>query len=172
MRGAHRLAAEKARVERLIWLARHDVELGAGCEVHRTVRVVGRVSIGDRCRLRQDVFIRGPEVYLGDGVFLNDGVYVNHHVTLEDGVSVGQFTRFVTGTHDIGPTTHRAGATRTLPIRVGVGAWIGASVTVLPGVTIGAGAIVASGAVVTRDVLPDILVAGVPATARKQLSSE
>ena len=43
-------------------------------------------------------------------------------------------------------------------------AWIGAGVIILPGVTIGANAIVAAGAVVTKNVEPDTIVGGVPAS--------
>lgn len=46
---------------------------------------------------------------------------------------------------------------------IGRRVWLGASVTVVPGVHIGDGAIVGAGAVVTRDVPPDMIVAGVPA---------
>jgi maltose O-acetyltransferase len=146
------------------------VTIGPGCEIHSSVRIDGPVQLGEHCRLRQDVYIRGPRVQLGNWVFLNDGVYVNHDVYLADHVSVGQFTRFITGTHAIGPHEHRAGATRTEPIHVGLGTWIGASVTVLPGVTIGAGVIVASGALVLDDVEDDCLVAGVPAVVKKTLA--
>ena len=41
--------------------------------------------------------------------------------------------------------------------------WIGAGVIILPNITIGERAIVGAGAVVTRDVLPDTTVVGVPA---------
>ena len=47
--------------------------------------------------------------------------------------------------------------------------WLGAQVTILPGVSIGARSIVAAGSVVTKDVAPDIVVAGVPARYLKSL---
>jgi acetyltransferase-like isoleucine patch superfamily enzyme len=46
--------------------------------------------------------------------------------------------------------------------------WIGANSTILPGVTIGSGSIVAAGSVVTKDVPPNVIVAGVPARVIKE----
>lgn len=54
-------------------------------------------------------------------------------------------------------------------IVVGDDAWIGASVTILPGVRIGEGAIVGAGSVVTKDVPPGQIVAGVPARVIRSL---
>jgi acetyltransferase-like isoleucine patch superfamily enzyme/Flp pilus assembly protein TadD len=48
--------------------------------------------------------------------------------------------------------------------------WIGANCTILDGVTIGRGAVVAAGAVVTKDVPEYTVVAGVPATVKKNRS--
>jgi acetyltransferase-like isoleucine patch superfamily enzyme len=50
--------------------------------------------------------------------------------------------------------------------------WIGADVTLAMGIRIGTGAIVASGSVVTRDVPPYAIVAGNPATIKKQRFAE
>ena len=50
--------------------------------------------------------------------------------------------------------------------------WIGANATVLPGVTIGDGAIVAAGAVVAKDVLPGVIVGGVPAKILKKVEAD
>jgi acetyltransferase-like isoleucine patch superfamily enzyme len=47
--------------------------------------------------------------------------------------------------------------------------WIGAGAVITDGVRIGKGAVVAAGAVVTKDVPPHTLVAGVPASAMKQI---
>jgi len=149
---------------------RRGLTVGAGSAVHPSVVVEnGDVVVGAKTRLQRGVFIRGPRVRIGNRVFCNDGVYVNHHVTIEDQVSIGQFTRLITGGHELGPEGHRAGATTTEPIVIGRGAWLGASVTILPGVTVGAGCVIAAGAVVTKDCEPNGLYAGVPAVRKRSL---
>lgn len=50
-----------------------------------------------------------------------------------------------------------------LVTKVGDDVWIGANALVLSGVVIGRGAIIAAGAIVTKDVPPNVIVAGVPA---------
>ncbi len=47
--------------------------------------------------------------------------------------------------------------------------WIGAGVTILKGVTIGKNAVVAAGSVVTKNVAPNTVVAGVPASFKKEI---
>jgi maltose O-acetyltransferase len=77
---------------------------------------------------------------------------------------------FITAKHQIGEATQRAGAMRGASIVVGDGAWVGANATILPGVSVGRGAVVAAGAVVSRDVPPNVIVAGVPAKIKIELS--
>lgn len=48
-------------------------------------------------------------------------------------------------------------------VTIGNNVWIGDKATILSGVTIGDGAIIAANSVVTKDVLPNTIVAGVPA---------
>lgn len=128
------------------------------------------IEIGDRTRILRGAEILGP-VKIGARVFLNRDCYVRPQVTIEDGVSVGPFVRFVSDSHEIGPAEHRAGAGLTRPIRVGEGAWIGANVVVLGGVQIGRGAIVAAGAIVTADVPENTVVAGVPARVLRTIEN-
>jgi len=111
---------------------------------------------------------------VGRGCFVNRNCYfdLESPVFLGDQVTIGHGTTLVTTHHEMGPSWKRAGATIGRSIAVHDGAWLGANVTVLPGVTIGAGAVVAAGALVTRDVLPNSLVAGVPARKLRTLPAE
>jgi len=55
------------------------------------------------------------------------------------------------------------------PVHIGDNVWLGDHSMVLKGVTIGENSVVAAGAVVTRDVPPNVVVAGSPATVVKEL---
>ena len=56
-----------------------------------------------------------------------------------------------------------------LPITIGNNVWIGGHSTILPGVTIGDGSVVAAGSVVIKDVPPQTLVGGNPASIIKTI---
>lgn len=105
----------------------------------------------------------GKNLTLGSGVFINMGCRFQDAggITIGDGALVGHGTTIATLDHAIDPA--RRADMVPAPVVVGRNAWLGASVTVVPGVTIGDGAIVGAGAVVTRDVPANTIVAGVPA---------
>jgi maltose O-acetyltransferase len=90
-------------------------------------------------------------------------------ISIGDKVSLGHGVLVLTGTHEIGPPSHRAGRLVTEPVSIGDGAWLGSRCVIFPGVKIGAGAVVAAGAVVTEDVPANTVVAGVPAQIVKSL---
>lgn len=52
---------------------------------------------------------------------------------------------------------------RTGEVVIGKNVMVGANSTILPGICIGDGAVIAAGALVCKDVLPGVMVAGVPA---------
>lgn len=56
---------------------------------------------------------------------------------------------------------------KSQPIKIGNNVWIGMNTTILKGVSIGDGAVIGAGSVVNRDVMPNTLVAGVPARLKK-----
>lgn len=60
---------------------------------------------------------------------------------------------------------------RTAPVVVKDNVWIGMNAIVLKGVTIGENAVVAAGSVVSKDVPPNVVVAGNPAVIVKQLAT-
>ncbi|MCX6368456.1 MAG: acyltransferase [Armatimonadetes bacterium] len=70
-------------------------------------------------------------------------------ITIGNHVGVGHDVLFLT--QDL---------SKTAPIVVGDGAWIGARCTILPGVTIGAGAVIGANMVIESDVPPHTLLMG------------
>ncbi len=93
---------------------------------------------------------------------IHSGCFVPEFTILEDGCWIGPC---VVITNAKFPQAKR---TKELlsGVRVGMGAKIGANVTLLPGVNIGAGALVGAGSVVTKDVPALTVVVGNPATIR------
>jgi len=80
---------------------------------------------------------------------------------ISQGVSIiGSNHSFIPGI----PIIDQPSRTDKLGLTIEDDVWIGANSTILPGVTIGEGSIVAAGSVVTRDVPPNVIVAGVPAS--------
>jgi len=64
---------------------------------------------------------------------------------------------------------HSVGVSK--PVLLGPNVWVCAGVMILKGVTIGANSVVAAGSIVTRDVLPNSIAAGNPATVVKTLQA-
>lgn len=85
---------------------------------------------------------------VGRGAIVNTGTVLEHDVEIADFAHVASHAALGGGA------------------RVGSGAMVGMGAVVLPGRTVGERSIVGAGAVVTRDVAPDIVVAGVPARRR------
>ncbi len=67
---------------------------------------------------------------------------------------------------------HDWSTTKSAPIKVSRGAWIGARAIILKGVTIGEGAVIGAGSVVSSDVPAWTIVAGNPAKVIRALTEE
>lgn len=115
----------------------------------------------------------GP-VSVGARAFINRGCLINHSgsVTIGDDVALGPGCALITASHETGPASRRAADGTTAPVTVGVGAWLGARVTVMPGVTIGPGAVIGAGSLVLADVPPNTVYAGAPAKFVRDLSAD
>jgi len=90
-------------------------------------------------------------------------------ITIGDNVLIGPGARLYTPNHPLDVDLRREGWEIGLPITIEDDAWLGGSVTICPGVTIGARSVVGAGSVVTKDVPPDVVVAGNPARVVKEL---
>ncbi|OUJ67844.1 DapH/DapD/GlmU-related protein [Hymenobacter crusticola] len=118
-----------------------------------------------------------PPFYTNFGQFISLGknVFINHAcsfldiggITIEDNVMIGPRVNLTSENHPLDPRDRTTVLLQ--PIVIKRNAWIGASATILPGVTVGENAVVAAGAVVSRDVLPNTVVAGIPAKVVKTL---
>jgi acetyltransferase-like isoleucine patch superfamily enzyme len=113
---------------------------------------VGDVVIGDHTRVGLHNTIIGP-------------VTIGSHVNLAQGITVTALN------HNFDNPQLRIDeqGVSTQPVTIGDDVWIGANAVILPGVTIGSHTVIAAGAVVTKDIPPQSLAAGVPATIRKKL---
>lgn len=114
----------------------------------------------------------GQNITIGKNVFINSCCCFQDQGGIEigDNVLIGQQVVIATLNHDSAPTKRKNMLPK--PVRIGNDVWIGAHASILPGVTIGNGAIVASGAVVTKNVLPNTIVGGVPAKIIKVIGDK
>ena len=135
------------------------VEIGEGTKIWHFVHVLGGTTIGRDCVLGQNV-MAGPDVTIGDRCKIQNNVALYKGVTLEDGVFCGPSCVF---TNVLTPRAEVERKDEFGPTRVGRGATIGANATIVCGHNLGEYCMVAAGAVVTKDVPDYALVAGVPA---------
>jgi maltose O-acetyltransferase len=133
-------------------LRRAGADIGKGTSIWGDLRISGDGDFWSRLRV-------GERCIINVGLTLELGA----SITVEDEVSLGHEVMILTTTHNLGPAEHRAGPSRSEPVRICRGAWIGSRAMILPGVTVGPGAVVAAGAIVNRDVEPNTIVAGTPA---------
>ena len=106
----------------------------------------------------------GDEIRVGRTVFVNQNCtfYDLGGLDIADDVMIGPNVSIITASHPLEPSQRRA-ATIGKPIVIERNVWIAAGATIVGGLTIGENSVVAAGSVVTRDVPPNMLVAGNPA---------
>lgn len=135
----------------------YGCELGDDVKVGPFVEIQKGVKIGNRCKISSHSF-------LCEGVILEDDVFIGHNVTFTN-------DRFPRATNGNGQLQTREDW-NCIPTVVKRGASIGSGATLLCGITIGENALVGAGSVVTRDVPPDIVVAGNPARAIRSIPAK
>ncbi len=111
----------------------------------------------------------------GKHIQIGKNVFINHACTfldlggiiIEDDVLIGPKVSIITENHPVNPSMRKMLDVKSVIIQRN--AWIGANATILPGVTIGENSVVAAGSVVTKDVLANTVVAGIPAKFIKSI---
>lgn len=142
----------------------HDVVVAIGSPAARR-RVVALLDHSDVSfpSLVHPAATLGPGVVLAAGAVVAPGarlstnIAVGRHVHIDQNVTVGHDS--VLGDFSrLNPQACVSGS-----VRIGSGALVGASATILQGLAVGDDALVGAGAVVTRDVAASSIVKGVPA---------
>jgi acetyltransferase-like isoleucine patch superfamily enzyme len=125
-----------------------DVKIGTFVEIQKGSR------IGNRCKISSHSF-------LCEGVTLEENVFIGHGVMFTNDL-------FPRATNDAGELQGEADW-KCIPTLVKRGASIGSGATLLCGITIGENALIGAGSVVTKDVPPNVIVAGNPARVMKTI---
>ena len=131
------------------------------------------ISISDKVALDRGVILLStgdrqsePRISIGASTYINRHTMFDASESISIGANcmIGPFC-YITD-HDHGMQLGVPVNEQPLigsPVVIEDDVWMGAHVTVLKGVTIHRGAVIGAGAVVTKDVLADAIVAGVPA---------
>lgn len=151
----------------------------------------GQVKVGEKSCIRGCLEIQrecgkieiGKNCYIGDHsrIWAADNIKIGNNVLIAHNVNI-----FDNDTHPIDYLERRDDAENIIfrgirknyqslhssPVEIGHDTWIGCNSIILKGVKIGKGTIVAAGSVVTKDVPPNVIVAGNPAKIVKKLSQE
>ncbi len=141
-----------------------DVKLGQNVRLSKFINLYG-CSIGHDTRIRASVEVQ-KNAHIGNNCKISSHTFICEGVIIEDDVFVGHGVMFINDTY---PRATANGAPQTEqdwavePTVVKKGASIGSNATILCNITIGENAIVGAGSVVTKDVPPNVIVAGNPA---------
>lgn len=150
------------------------------------IQGVGRIVLGDRVTFggKPDIVFGNraggvPEVIVGNHVFIghccclavSSSLRIGNDCLLAGGVHISDYDG-----HPVDAARRRADEPTPVehvrPVTIGNDVWIGNHAMILKGVRIGDRSIVGAFAVVTRDVPPDVVVAGNPARVVKHLNEQ
>jgi len=142
-----------------------DVKLGKDVKIYNFVNLYG-CEIGDETRIGAFVEIQ-KNARIGKRCKIQSHTFICEGVTIEDEVMVSHGVMFINDRDPwaVNPDSSlQSEADWTcIPTLIKKRAAIGSNATIMCGVTIGEGALVGAGAVVTKDVAPNMIVAGNPA---------
>lgn len=129
----------------------------------------GLILIGKNTEILEGVIIQtyGGFIQIGENCSINPYtvIYGHGNVIIGNNALIAAHCVIIPGNHvfnDLNKPINQQGMNNE-GIIIEDDVWLGAGVKVLDGVTIGKGSIVAAGAVVTKNVLPNTIVGGVPA---------
>lgn len=151
-----------------------DVKLGKGVRLSKFINLYG-CAIGDETKIGAFVEIQKNAV-VGRRCKISSHTFVCEGVTIEDNVFIGHGVTFINDSYPRATTGEGELQSeqdwRVEATLIKRGASIGSGATILSKLVIGENAIVGAGSVVTRDVPPNVIVAGNPAKLIRVLTPE
>jgi acetyltransferase-like isoleucine patch superfamily enzyme len=151
-----------------------DVKLGKGVRLSKFINLYG-CEIGDETKIGAFVEIQ-KNAKVGRRCKISSHTFVCEGVVIEDNVFIGHSVTFINDSYPRATTpegelqTESDWHVETTVIKQG--ASIGSGATLLSKVVVGENAIVGAGSVVTRDVPPNVIVAGNPAKVLRSIAPE
>lgn len=161
-----------SRLKEALWVIVRAVFFLNPCPWPSALRVVLLRTFG--ARVGQGVVIRSRvniwlpwRLEIGDHVWLGEEVFILNlaPVTIKSNVCISQRAFLCTGSHDYRKVEFPL---ITKPILVHSGSWIAAQTFIGPGVEIGKNSVVSAGSVVLKDVAPNVVVQGNPASVVRE----
>lgn len=151
-----------------------DVKLGKGVRLSKFINLYG-CEIGEETKIGAFVEIQ-KNATVGRRCKISSHTFVCEGVNIEDNVFVGHGVTFINDSYPRA-TTPEGGLQTEADWRVEAtlvkrGASIGSGATILSKVVIGENSIVGAGSVVSRDVPPNVIVAGNPARILRSIPSQ
>lgn len=113
----------------------------------------------------------GKQIRVGKRFFANFNLTIldEARVTIGDDCFIGPNVSIYTACHSTDPVERNTRREWAEPVTIGDNAWIGGSVTILPGVTIGSNVTIGAGSVVTKDIPDNVVAVGNPCKVIKNL---
>lgn len=136
-----------------------NATIGKGTKIwHPSLVNITGCTIGKECNIAAFVEI-GPNVVIGDRCKIAAFSFIPQGIIIEDDVFIGPNTVFINDKHP--PTPKDVWLIETTVVEKNVS--IGAGALILSGIKIGKNAKIGAGAVVTKDVVENTKVKGIPA---------
>lgn len=130
-------------------------------------------SVGDNVSIQPDVYLFNvSNLIIGNNVSIHPMCYLEAYGGIEIGndISLAHGVTIMSVTHDYQDSSKmiKDQGLTALPVVIEDNVWVGSKATVLGGNTIKSGSIIGAGSVVTKNVEPNVVMAGVPAKKIKE----
>ena len=138
-----------------------------------------QLSIGQNCIFENNLVFKYDSIWRkGSNIIIGDNVFIGHNTefNISERISIGNDCliasncKFIDHDHGFSDVNKpiRLQEPKLSPIIIEDNVWIGTSCIILKGVTIGSGSIIGAGSVVNRNVPPNEIWCGSPASQKKK----